>query len=189
MGARFIKLVTVGIAFGAGALLSACTSQNASAPPPAAGTVTTSVQVPQLPAKTPQGTPENVTKSSTVDQPEARFPNTTQTVLLTGYDATVDMVQFKLTRWQPGGPNNGHYVDVPGDTGVHRLPLAKNVTVLSVGTLCLSNEMSADSKGNGTAPCPTDILLKSLKDGIMLVAEIKVDGTDHIAKVSERFTP
>ncbi|MEV4316723.1 hypothetical protein [Actinocrispum sp. NPDC049592] len=189
MGARFIKLVTAGIALGAGTLLSACTSQNASAPPPATSTVTTPAQVPQLPARTPSGDAVDASNSSTVDKSEARFPDTTQTVWLTGYDAKVDMVQFKLTKWQPGGPNNGHYVDVPGDTGVHRLPLASNVTVLSVGTLCLSNEMSADSKGNGTAPCSKDVLLKSLKDGIMLVAEIKVDGTDHIAKVSERYTP
>jgi hypothetical protein len=98
---------------------------------------------------------------STVDGPEPRFPNTTQTVQLTGYDTALDMVEFHLVRWAPGGPNNGHYVEVPGDTGMHRLPLA----------------------------CCEDRLPAALLDDAAPFAEIEVDGDNHIAAVTEIYTP
>jgi hypothetical protein len=51
---------------------------------------------------------------SKVDRSNLRFPNTKQTVQLTGYDAELDMVEFHLTRWASGGADNGHFVDQPG---------------------------------------------------------------------------
>ena len=163
-----VRLVIAGVALGAGALLSACTSQHTSAP----------------------ASPEaNRADGSKVDESNRKFPNTKQTVMLTGYDTKLDMVEFQLTHWVPGGPNNGHYAEVAGDTATHRLPLAKNPTVLSALSLCPSDGVTLDSDGRGNTPCTKDRLLAKLKDGLGPIAEIKVDADDHIATVSELYAP
>lgn len=122
-------------------------------------------------------------------QPKLRFPNTTQTVELTGYNTQVDMVEFTLVQWQPGGPNNGHYVSVPGDTGTHRLPLAGAATVLGAANLCPTGEVTVDDKGLGSAPCSKATLVAGLKAGTHHLAQIAVDGNDNIARVAEIYTP
>lgn len=128
------------------------------------------------------------TDGSTVEQVNLKFPNTTQIVDLLRYDPAADMVEFRLMQWIPGGANNGHFVPVPADPAVHRLPLASNPTVLSALSLC-PGAMAVDKKGLGTNPCTKDRLLAVLKSGQDVLAEIKVDGNDRVTSVSERYTP
>lgn len=177
-----VRLVIAGVALGAGALLSACTSQDTSAP----ASPTTATESPKAQPQAPEATGADGSK---VDESNRKFPNTKQTVMLTGYDTKLDMVEFQLAHWVPGGPNNGHYAEVAGDTVTHRLPLAKNPTVLSALSLCPSDGVTLDSDGRGNTPCTKDRLLAKLKDGLGPIAEIKVDADDHIATVSELYAP
>jgi hypothetical protein len=195
------RLLAVGIALGAGVLLSACSGQNADAH----ATGTTVNVLPKDQAQQQLQASGNAVGrgaendssfqngrndgGSTVEQQSLRFPGTTQIVQLTGYDAKLAMVEFRLVHWIPGGPNNGHYEEVTGVPGMHRLPLAASPTVLSAANLCPADSATIGSDGLGNKPCSKDQLLTALKDGKMSYAQIQVDDNDHIAKVSELYTP
>ncbi|MEU0796934.1 hypothetical protein ABZ342_43315 [Amycolatopsis sp. NPDC005961] len=115
------------------------------------------------------------------------FPNTTQAVQFTGYDAGVRMVRFQLVTRQDGGPDNSHYVPLDGKT--YRLPLQEGGKVLSAATLCPGESVTIDGQGYGNGPCGQDQLLQKLKDGNSTLAQISVNGDDRIATVKEIYTP
>ena len=116
-----------------------------------------------------------------------KFPNTTQEVQFTGYDAGVRMVRFQLVTRQAGGPDNGHYVPLDGKT--YRLPLQKGGKVFSAATLCPGESVTVDGQGYGSAPCGQDQLLQKLKDGNSILAQINVNGDDQITTVKEIYHP
>lgn len=115
------------------------------------------------------------------------FPNTTQAVQFTGYDAGVQMVRFQLVTRQEGGPDNSHYVPLDGKT--YRLPLQKGGKVLSAATLCPGESVTIDNQGYGNGPCGQDRLLQQLKDGNSMLAQISVNGDDQITTVKEIYHP
>jgi hypothetical protein len=176
MGIRSLGPVAAGVAFAAVTLLSACSGQTA-APTPAAPAAPNDQHQQQAGSQTGQGT-----------QPQRRFAGTTLTVQLTGYDTNVDMVNFRRVRWAPGGPDNGHYVDLPDDPGTHRLPLAKSPRILSISTIC-STTLTADNQGHATKPCTKDQLVTALNGPAKPFAELQVDPDDHITTLSELYTP
>jgi hypothetical protein len=116
-----------------------------------------------------------------------KFPNTTQEVQFTGYDAGVQMGRFQLVTRQAGGPDNGHYVPLDGKT--YRLPLQKGGKVLSAATLCPGESVTIDGHGYGSASCGQDQLLQKLKDGNSILAQIIVNGDDQITTVKEIYHP
>ncbi|MEV5717442.1 hypothetical protein AB0L41_26425 [Amycolatopsis mediterranei] len=119
--------------------------------------------------------------------PVRKFPNTTQAVQFTGYDAGVRMVRFQLVTRQDGGPDNSHYVPLDGKT--YRLPLQKGGQVLSAATLCPGESVTIDGQGYGNGPCGQDQLLQRLKDGKSILAQISVNGDDQITTVKEIYHP
>ncbi|WP_033290342.1 hypothetical protein [Amycolatopsis jejuensis] len=121
--------------------------------------------------------------------PQRKFPNTTQTVAFTGWDAKEYMATFKLMQFQPGGANNGHWVEVPGDTKTYRLPLDAHSETYSALDLCSGGTPTVDSNGRGTKWCDQDDLVKALKGDHPPLAEIKVDRDDQITSVKEIYTP
>jgi hypothetical protein len=133
--------------------------------------------------------PSKGTGTAPSNQPAQRFPNTTQTVQFTGYDAAAKMAQFQMVTWQTGGPDNGHFVPVPGDTKVYRLPLHENEQVLSASTLCSNDSVTVDGQGRGTQPCAPEQLMQALTGATPPLAEIQVDGNDSIAAVKEIYQP
>ncbi|MEU4245890.1 hypothetical protein AB0F15_00595 [Amycolatopsis sp. NPDC026612] len=116
-----------------------------------------------------------------------KFPNTTQSVQFTGYDAGVQMVRFQLITRQDGGPDGGHYVPVDGKT--YRLPLQKGGTVLSAVSLCPGESITVDKQGYGNGPCSQDQLVQQLKNGTSILAQISVNGDDQISTVKEIYHP
>ncbi|WP_329049079.1 hypothetical protein OG738_40690 [Amycolatopsis sp. NBC_01488] len=116
-----------------------------------------------------------------------KFPNTTQAVQFTGYDAAVQMVRFQLVTRLPGGPDNSHYVPLDGKT--YRLPLQQGGTVLSAASLCPGESVTIDDQGYGTGPCSQDQLLRHLKNGDSILAQISVNGADQITTVKEIYHP
>jgi hypothetical protein len=123
---------------------------------------------------------------------DLRFPGTTVTVELTGYDRGLQMVNFELVELAPGTGNmEPHYVDVPGD-GTHRLPLADNLKVWSANMICSSGSetgVTVDAEGRGDQPCTEDQLLEALDRSSGLTAELKVDAQDRIYEVAELYHP
>jgi len=119
--------------------------------------------------------------------PVRKFPNTTEAVQFTGYDAGAQMVRFQLVTRQEGGPDNSHYVPLDGKT--YRLPLQKGGKVFSAATLCPGESVTIDSQGYGSAPCGQNQLLQKLKDGNSILAQISVDGDDQITTVKEIYHP
>jgi hypothetical protein len=119
--------------------------------------------------------------------PVRKFPNTTQTVLFTGYDAGVQMVRFQLVTRKDGGPDNSQYVPVDGKT--YRLPLQQGGKVLSAASLCPGESVTIDAQGYGNGPCSQDRLLQHLKDGGSVLAQISVNGDDQITTVKEIYHP
>jgi hypothetical protein len=115
--------------------------------------------------------------------PVRLFPNTTQAVQFTGYDAGVQMVRFQLVTRQEGS----HYVPLDGKT--YRLPLQKGGKVLSAATLCPGESVTIDGQGYGNGPCGQDRLLQQVKDGNSVLALISVNGDDEIATVREIYQP
>ncbi|MFF1608452.1 hypothetical protein ACFVYA_11780 [Amycolatopsis sp. NPDC058278] len=120
-------------------------------------------------------------------EPVRKFPNTTQTVQFTGYDAGVQMVRFQLVTRQQGGPDNSHYVPVDGKT--YRLPLQKGGEVFSAATLCPGESVTIDGQGYGNGPCGQDQLLRQLQSGGSVLAQIIVNGDDRITTVKEIYHP
>ncbi|WP_344424260.1 hypothetical protein [Amycolatopsis minnesotensis] len=129
---------------------------------------------------------ENSTPAS---PPKLRFPNTTQTVQFTGFDNATNMAQFKLMKWKSGGPDDGQYVEVPGDTKTYRLPLHEHGQVYSAATICSGGDVTIDDKGFGSKPCTPLELLEALNGGTPPLAQIHVDNDDRIATVKEIYHP
>ncbi|WP_328605894.1 hypothetical protein [Amycolatopsis sp. NBC_00345] len=127
--------------------------------------------------------------SAPSNQVTQRFPNTTQTVQFTGYDTTANMARFQLVTWQAGGPDNGHYVPVAGDTKTYRLPLENHEQVFSASTVCPGDSVTVDGQGRGTKACTPQDLMQALTGDTPPLAEIQVDGNDHIAVVKELYQP
>ncbi|OXM61943.1 hypothetical protein [Amycolatopsis vastitatis] len=119
--------------------------------------------------------------------PVRKFPNTTQDVQFTGYDAGVQMVRFQLVVRQEGGPDNSHYVPLDGKT--YRLPLQKGGKVFSAASLCPGESVTIDDQGYGNGPCGQNQLLQKLKDGSSILAHISVNGDDQITTVKEIYHP
>ncbi|MBB5855663.1 hypothetical protein ACFQ05_35870 [Amycolatopsis umgeniensis] len=112
-----------------------------------------------------------------------KFPNSTQRVQFSGYDAKARMVRFELV---------GHERDTqsaPLDDKTYRLPLQKAVKVFSAATLCPSDSVTIDDEGYGSRPCGQDQLLQQLKDGNPVLARITVNGDDQITVVKEIYRP
>lgn len=112
-----------------------------------------------------------------------KFPNSTQPVQFTGYDASTRMVRFQLITQQKGGQS------APVDGKTYRLPLQKGGEVFSAATLCPSESVTIDDQGYGNLPCDQDQLIQQLKDGNPVLAQISVNGDDRIATVKEIYRP
>jgi len=123
---------------------------------------------------------------------ELRFPGTTVTAELTGFDHRLQMIDFEVVELSPGtGQMEPHYVDVPGD-GPHRLPLAANLKVWSANIICSSqaeNGVTIDDQGLGDQPCTKDELLAALDNRSGITAQLKVDAQDRIYEVAELYHP
>ncbi|MDT8910029.1 hypothetical protein [Amycolatopsis sp. PS_44_ISF1] len=137
------------------------------------------------------GTPDNSlqleTRPAGGSAPVRKFPNSTQSVQFTGYDAGVRMARFQLVTRRPGGPDDAQYVPVDGRT--YRLPLQPGGQVLSAATLCPTDSVTIDDQGLGNGPCDQAHLLQQLKDGNPTLAQISVNGADQIATVKEIYHP
>lgn len=117
-----------------------------------------------------------------------KFPNTTRTTNLVGYDDGVGMVRFQLVVWQKGGADNGHYVPDPADPATHRLALSANPAILSAYEIC-SDHLTLDGDGKAARPCAPQQLIDALHNGKKPYATLRIDGDDHIAQLSELYTP
>ncbi|MGK4593795.1 hypothetical protein [Amycolatopsis sp. w19] len=106
-----------------------------------------------------------------------KFPNSTQRVQFTGYDANLRMVRFQLITGQ----------DDPVDGKTYRLPLQKGGEVLSAATLCPAESVTIDDEGYGSLPCGQDQLIEQLREGNPVLALISVNGADQIATVKEIY--
>ncbi|UUV34751.1 hypothetical protein NQK81_15295 [Amycolatopsis roodepoortensis] len=105
-----------------------------------------------------------------------KFPNTTQDVQFTGYDANLRMVRFQLMADQSGGKT-------------YRLPLRSGAEVFSAATLCPGESVTVDDEGYGDLPCGKDQLIQQLRDGNPVLARISVNGADQITTVKEIYRP
>lgn len=105
-----------------------------------------------------------------------KFPNTTQGVQFTGYDANLRMARFQLTAEQPGGRT-------------YRLPLHEGAEVFSAATLCPGESVTIDDEGHGSLPCGRDQLIRQLREGNPVLARISVNGEDQITTVKEIYRP
>lgn len=105
-----------------------------------------------------------------------KFPNTTQDVQFTGYDANLRMVRFQLMADQSGGKT-------------YRLPLRSGAEVFSAATLCPGDSVTIDGEGYGDLPCGKDRLIQQLRDGNPVLARISVNGEDQITTVKEIYRP
>ncbi|EOD63029.1 hypothetical protein [Amycolatopsis vancoresmycina] len=119
--------------------------------------------------------------------PVRKFPNTTQTVQFTGYDAEVRMVRFQLVTRRPGGPDNGQYVPLDGKT--YRLPLQPGGKVFSAASLCPAESVTIDGEGYGNGPCTQEQLLRQLQEKNSVLAQVSVNGDDRITTVKEIYHP
>lgn len=115
------------------------------------------------------------------------FPGTDFPAAIQGYDDATQMVTFQVRKWVPGGADDGHYDADPAKPGVHRLPLATQVTVTSLSTMCAGVAPSADPTKPST--CTRQQLITGLRDGHGALAQVRVDSTDHIESVKELYTP
>jgi hypothetical protein len=158
----------------------------------ACGTSETGVPSATGPGRVESSAPAGATSvtgaATTTTPPNLRFANKTLTAGLTGYDGKLDMVQFNLVRFVPGGADNGHYDADPADPATHRLPLAKSPMILSAISIC-SDGLTADAQGNANKTCTKDQLVQALNNSVFPYAALQVDGTDHIAKLSELYAP
>ncbi|RSM78043.1 hypothetical protein DL991_18290 [Amycolatopsis sp. WAC 01375] len=119
--------------------------------------------------------PVGGTGKAPVEQPR-EFPNSTQQVQFTGYDAAVQMVRFQLL--------------TPRDDGkTYRLPLHEGAEVPSAATLCPADSATIDDEGYGNKPCGQDELVQQLREGNPVTARISVDGEDRITTVKEIYHP
>jgi hypothetical protein len=181
------------IGVGAMAVTTACTSQGVPVPqaggaitPASSPAVATSPVASPSTTATPPKTP--ATTRTTTNQAALLLADRTLTAQMSGYDAGLDMLQFRLAHWVSGGADNGHYEGDPADPATHRLALANSPTILSVLGIC-SDELTADSQGHANKPCTKEQLVQALKNQSFLYAELKVDGADHITKLSELYVP
>jgi hypothetical protein len=124
--------------------------------------------------------------ADTTTPPPLKFPDTDLTVRFTGYDDTLKMVTFVRVTWIPGGEDDGHYAANTSDPAPHRLPLASNVTITS-----WSSDCAGSTAGAGSYHCTAEQLVTGLEGGggALSVADLHVDGTDHVSTVHEIFTP
>jgi hypothetical protein len=131
--------------------------------------------------------------AASTSSPVLKFAGKTVTASLNGYDSKLDMVQFHVVRFASGGVDDGHYVGDPADPAAHRLPLAKASTILSAVSICSTgaNEegVTVDADGHANKACTKDQLAQVLSTPSTLIAELKVDATDHIEKLSEVYAP
>ncbi|MFD6070843.1 MULTISPECIES: hypothetical protein [Amycolatopsis] len=101
------------------------------------------------------------------------FPNTTQRVRFTGYDADLRMLRFQLMT----------------DGKTYRLPLEPDAEVFSAATLCPGESVTVDDEGHGDLPCGKDQLIRQVRGGNPVLARISVNGDDQIATVKEIYRP
>ncbi|HVV20499.1 MAG TPA: hypothetical protein VHF06_13760 [Pseudonocardiaceae bacterium] len=170
MAANRFRLYSLALLGATTALVTAACSGTATT---SANGRTTTVQWSTVLPSTPQSTAREVT---------LQFPNTAETVFISGYDAKTRMVQFVLSKWIPGGEDDGHFDDQPT---THRLPLASTVQIKAVLSLCAG---MGEVNMNGVA-CTKANFLKALSQGQFAHADIHVDATDHIDAISERYAP
>ncbi|HWC83958.1 MAG TPA: hypothetical protein VG756_28700 [Pseudonocardiaceae bacterium] len=181
---RFQVLSLVAAAALSGFALAGCNaSLNASTSDTGNGSASAPVQQ-TSPAASPSG------QQVTTTGQQLQFPGKTLNVLLAGYDETTNMVQFQLARYVPAPTDNGGYEADPGNPGTHRLPLTANANVLSAADFCPgSGEATIGDDGLGTTPCSTAQFVSYLRSGGKDAAQLKVDGSDHIASVAEIYHP
>ncbi|WP_037311138.1 hypothetical protein [Amycolatopsis orientalis] len=110
------------------------------------------------------------------DRQARKFPNSTQRVQFSGYDAVVRMVRFQL-------------IDDARSGQTYRLPLQEGGQVFSAATLCPGDSVTIDDEGYGDLPCGQDQLIQQLRDGNPVLARISVNGDDEITMVKEIYHP
>lgn len=169
MDARTLKVVTVGLAVATSTLLSACAGRQAT-------------------PSQPDTTPTNQIRQSTSASDAPKDPQS-QTVQLLSYNDQDGTVEYKLRRWVKGAEAQGHFDEVPGDTGTHRLPLAETVAVRSALSICPTDQPVLDKDGIGAEMCSRQRLVTVLREGTDLTAKIDVDSTGQVTRVAEIYTP
>ncbi|WP_425341963.1 hypothetical protein [Amycolatopsis coloradensis] len=102
-----------------------------------------------------------------------KFPNTTQRVRFTGYDAPLRMARFQLMT----------------DGKTYRLPLEPGAEVFSAATLCTGESVTIDDEGYGNQPCAKEQLIQQVREGNPVLAQITVNGEDQITTVKEIYRP
>ncbi len=125
------------------------------------------------------------TTSASVVEQKRMFPNTNFTAALNSWEGATQMVDFQVEKWIPGGANDGHYETDPSRPEIYRLPLAPNVRILSVSSLC---SPQATPNLNGV-PCTAQQLITGLQGGHMGIADIHVNANDQIDSVKEDYVP
>lgn len=177
-------LVAAVIAVG---LVSACSAQGgAGRPADAGGKPAGVVENPPPPA----GAEHQSGDVENVGADDLRFPGTTVTAVLTGYDRKLQMASFELVELVSGTNMEPYYQDVAGD-GPHRLPLSPDLKVWSAFGICTTGSptgITVDEHGRANQPCTKDQFLAALDDDGM-TAEVKVDDQDRIAEVTELYHP
>ncbi|HEX5406146.1 MAG TPA: hypothetical protein VFX16_28045 [Pseudonocardiaceae bacterium] len=112
--------------------------------------------------------------------PQLRFPNTSNDVEFTGYDAQDGLVEFHkvVVQSDGAGPN---MVPDPSDPGTHRLPMASGATVRSI-----------DPRGFPFEACPprsctaSDIVASVIgHNNDAFCAHIHVNAADQIDSVRQ----
>lgn len=133
---------------------------------PTAPSATTAVPAPSTPAAT-----------------RLRFPDSTRTVQLVGYDKAVGMVRFRLVVGERTDDGTGHlsvryFEPDPADPATHRLPLASGATIRSA-----FHELCGASPG-----CtPAVQLVRMLHTDRQPCAIVHVNAADRIDTVTEDF--
>lgn len=156
-----------------GMAAAGCTASSPTASPTPATATHANTTAPATPPATNQSAPA---KPVTVQQ--LSFPNTSATVMFTGYDATDKMAEFQKVVTNPKTP----YADLipdPADPAVHRLSLAPGTNVTSI---------DPDGFPFETCPpvnCTPDDVIQTVTSRTTLWAHIHVNAADQIDVVNQ----
>lgn len=118
-----------------------------------------------------------------------QFPNKDLTITMQSYDSSLDMVDFQLTVFVAGGPDDGHYAPDPSDTTVHRLPIAPGAKLTALSQDCTGPSAGNDPTTDGSV-CTVAQFVAALTDQSAVgPAKVHVNASDQIDSAQELYHP
>lgn len=120
-----------------------------------------------------------------------QFPGKTVNVTVYGWDASQQMLLFRLAVSKKSPIGTASWVDDPSDPQTHRLSLASGASIRSKWVNCFDHS-SGLVEGEGYANCTQQQLvhyLQATSTDQLYAAELRVDATDHIDRFTEYYHP